>query len=140
LGLVGIADDPGNARECGEFFGSALGVAAGDDKAGGGILAVNLANGVASLSVGGSGYGAGVEDYDGGRCWIGGGAATTIEELAFDSGAVGLGGAAAELLDVEGRHFHSRCEFIGLSYLVPRKRGDSQEQLDADSCAPGGMD
>jgi hypothetical protein len=111
---VGIADDPGNARECGEFFGSALGVAAGDDKAGGGILGVNLANGVAGLSVGGGGYRAGIEDDDGGRGGIGDRTASTIEELALDSGAVGLGGTAAELLDVEGRHLHSKCEFIEL--------------------------
>jgi hypothetical protein len=42
--------------------------------------------------------------------------------LAFDSGAIGLRGAAAELLDVEGRHFHSRCGFIGLPYRVPKER------------------
>jgi hypothetical protein len=116
---VGIADDPGDAWEGGEFFGSALGVAAGDDEAGRGILGVKLANRVACLSVGGSGYRARVENNDGGRCWIGRGSAATIEELAFDSGAIGLRGAAAELLDVEARHNHSRCAFIRLPYQVP---------------------
>ena len=30
--------------------------------------------------------------------------AATFEELAFDGGTVGMGGAAAELFDVEGGH------------------------------------
>jgi hypothetical protein len=65
---------------------------------------VEFADGIACLGVGGSGYGAGVEDDDGGRCGIGGGGAAAVEELAFEGGAVGLCGAAAELLDVEGGH------------------------------------
>ena len=32
------------------------------------------------------------------------GGAAAIEELAFEGGAVGLRGAAAELFDIEGRH------------------------------------
>ena len=37
LGFMGIAYNPGDAGEGGELFGGALGVAAGDDEAGGGI-------------------------------------------------------------------------------------------------------
>ncbi len=81
-----------------------MGVAAGDDKAGGGILGVEFADRVAGLGIGGGGYSAGVEDDDGGGGRIGGRGAAAVEELAFESGAIGLGGAAAELLDVEGGH------------------------------------
>src|SRR5208282_10100 len=104
LGFVGIADDPGDAWEGGKFFGGALGVAARDDKASLRILGVEFADGVAGLGIGGGGYGAGVEDDDGGGGGIGGGGAAAIEELTFEGGAIGLRGAAAELLDVEGGH------------------------------------
>ena len=67
LGLVGIANDIGDAGECGEIFGSALGVAAGDEDACSRITGMNLANGVASLGIGGRGYGAGVDDHEIGR-------------------------------------------------------------------------
>jgi hypothetical protein len=67
-------------------------------------LGVELAYGVAGLGVGGGGYCAGVQDDDAGRGGIGDGVIATIEELAFEGGAVGLGCAAAELLDVEGGH------------------------------------
>jgi hypothetical protein len=69
------------------------------------VLGVDFADGVAGLGVGGGRYCAGVQDYygGGGGIWSGGEAA--IEELALEGGAVGLGGAAAELLDVEGSHF-----------------------------------
>jgi hypothetical protein len=33
-----------------------------------------------------------------------------IKELAFEGGAVGLGGAAAELLDIEGGHSRLKSE------------------------------
>jgi len=104
LGLVGIAYDVVDAGESGEFFGGALGVAAGDDYAGVGILGVDSADGVAGLGVGGGGYCAGVENDDGGVSGIFGGNIAAVPELAFQSGAIGLGGAAAELLDVEGGH------------------------------------
>src|ERR1700675_1864579 len=104
LGFVGVADYDGDAGEGGEFFRGARGVAAGDDDFGDGVGGVEFADGVASLSVGGGGDSAGVEDDDvGGGCRRGRGTAA-VEELAFDGGAVGLGGAAAELLDVEGGH------------------------------------
>ena len=66
---------------------------------------MELADGVAGLGVSGGGYCAGVQDYDGGIGGIGSGFVAAIEELALDGGAVGLRGAAAELLDVEGGHF-----------------------------------
>ena len=114
---MGIADDVGDAGESEKFFRGALGVAAGDDDFGGGILGVNFADSVAGLGVSGGSYGAGIEDYHvGGVCRIGEGAAT-IEELTFDGGTVGLGGAAAELFDVEGGH-----RFIRIAKRDGRRR------------------
>jgi hypothetical protein len=84
-----------------------LRVAAGDDDLRGGIYCVELADGIASLGVGGGGYGASVQDYHVGGAWRVCESAATIEELAFDGGAVGLGGAAAELFDVESGHRES---------------------------------
>ena len=102
---MGIADDPGDAGEGGEFFGGTLSVAASDDDAGGRIGSVELANGIAGLGVGCSGDGAGVDDDDVGVGGFGRRSESAIYQLALEGGAVGLGGAAAELFDVEGGHF-----------------------------------
>ncbi len=101
---MGVADDPGHAGKRGELFGSALGVAAGDDDAGGWILGVDFANGVACLRVGGGCDRASVYDDDVGGGGFGRDDTATVEQLAFESGAVGLRGAAAELSDVESGH------------------------------------
>jgi hypothetical protein len=101
---VGIAYDPRDAGEGGEFFGGALGVAASDDELGGGILGVDFADGVTGLGVGGGSDRAGIEDDDGGGYGIGGRSVAAVEELPFEGGTVSLRGAAAELLDVEGGH------------------------------------
>ena len=108
LGLVGIADDPGDTGERCQFFGSALGVAADDDNADGGVGGVELSNGVAGLSVGGGCDGAGVDDDYVGGCRGGGRGATTVEQLALEGRAIGLRGAATELLDEEARHLEPR--------------------------------
>src|SRR5882762_11649772 len=108
LGFVGIADDPGDTGEGGQFFGGALGVAAGDDNADGGVGGVKLSNGVASLSVGGGRDGAGVDDDDVGGCRGGGGGTTAVEQLALEGSAIGLRGAATELLDEKARHLEPR--------------------------------
>ncbi len=68
---------------------------------------MDFADGIAGLGVGGRGYRAGIEDNDGGGGRIGRGGIATVEELTFESGAISLGGAAAELLDEEGGHFRS---------------------------------
>ena len=94
----------GDAGLCGKFFRRALGVTAGDDDAGGGVVSMKFSDGGAGLGVGSRSDGTGVEDDDiGGFGGIGQGAAT-FEQLALDGGAVGLGGAAAQLFDVEGGH------------------------------------
>jgi len=84
LGLMRIADNPGDAGERGELFGGALGVAAGDDDAGGGVCGVKLSDGVAGLRVGGGGDRAGVHDNEVSGRGFGCGGATAIEQLALD--------------------------------------------------------
>lgn len=104
LGFVGIADYEGNSWECGEFLGSALSIAAGYQNFGGWILLVNFADSVAGLGIRGGSHGAGVDDNE--LCVESGrrGRAATIAQLALDGSAVGLSGAAAELLDEESGH------------------------------------
>src|SRR5208282_1969601 len=84
LRLVGIADDEGDSRESGKLFGGALGVAAGDDDARGGISGVEFADGVARLGVGGSGDGTGVQYDDVGRVGARNELATLFAQLALD--------------------------------------------------------
>jgi len=101
---VGVAHDVGDAGEGGEVFRGALGVAAGDDDPGSWVVGMKLTDGVASLGVGGGGNGASIKDHDVSRgCGASWGAAT-VEELSLDGGAIGLGGAATELLNIKGRH------------------------------------
>src|SRR6266702_2298190 len=104
LRLVGIADDPRDSGKYGQFFRSALGIAAGGDNANGGIGGVKLSNGVAGLGVSGGRNGAGVDDDDVGGGGRGSRRAATIKQLALEGGAIGLRGAATELFDEESRH------------------------------------
>ena len=99
-----IADDPGNAGELRQFFGSALGVTAGDDDTRSRVGSVELANGVAGLSVRRGCDGAGVHNDDIGGRGFRRGSAAAIEQLALKGGAVRLSSAAAKLFDVKGRH------------------------------------
>jgi len=103
-GFVGVADDVGDAGECGEFFRDALGVAAGDDDAGSGVVSMKFANSVAGLGVGRRSDCAGIKDDDVGGFGATGQRAATFQKLSLDGCAVGLGGTAAELFDVEGGH------------------------------------
>ncbi len=116
---MGIADDPGDAGESGKFFRSTLGVAACDNEADGGVGGVELSNGFAGLSIGGGSDGAGVEDDDIGGCGRGGGGAAAIQQLALEGGAIGLGGAAAELFDKESRHLEPQMAY---RFSQPRVR------------------
>jgi hypothetical protein len=108
LRFVGIADDPGDARKSGELFGSALGIAASDNKADGGVGGVKFANGVAGLGIGGGGDSAGIDDDDVGGSGRGGGSAAAVEQLALDGSTISLRGAATELFDEERRHLRAR--------------------------------
>ncbi len=101
---MGIADDKRDAREGSEFFRGALSITAGDEDFGNGVLGVDFSDGVAGLRVGGGSDGAGVDDDEFGVVRRSRDCAAAIEELAFDSGAIGLGGATSELFDVKGGH------------------------------------
>src|SRR5229473_1235231 len=112
LRLVGIADDEGYTWEGGDFFRGALGITASYEDACGGIGRVNFANGVTRLSVSGSRDRAGVENNDVGRGRVRDKSAALFAKLPLDSRAVGLGGAAAELLNKKGVHGESRQSLI----------------------------
>src|SRR5713226_9133056 len=115
MGLVGIADDPGDTGKRRQFFGSALGIATGDDHADGGVGGVKLSNGVAGLGVGRGSDGAGVDDDD--VCGSGGGGsgAAAVEQLALEGGTIGLSGAATELFDEKARHLNPRLRLEQLN-------------------------
>ncbi len=96
--FVRIAYDPSNAGQRGDFLGSALGVAAGDHDLGVRIFAVDTADRGARILVGRCGYSTSVEhDYVGftGRACV---PQASGGKLAFNGGAISLGGAATEVL------------------------------------------
>jgi hypothetical protein len=67
-------------------------------------LRVDFADGFASLSIGSRGDGASVHDNEvSGACLVSRGVAAR-EQLALEGVAIGMGGPAAELLNVKGRH------------------------------------
>ena len=102
--FVRITDDLGDAGEGGDFLGGALGVASGDDDLGAGILAMDAADGGAGIVIGGGGDGAGIEHDEFSAVGSSGAFESLLLELALEGGAVGLGGAASEVLDVESCH------------------------------------
>ncbi len=104
---MGIADDPGNAGERGEFFGGTLGVTAGDDDLDGGVGGVKFSDGVAGLGIGGGGHRTRVDDNDVSGGGISHGTESALAQLALDGRAVRLRGAATELFDEEGRHLEA---------------------------------
>ena len=103
--LVRVPDDLGYAGQGGDFFGSTLSVASGDDDLSTWILTVNAADGGAGVVVGRGGDRAGVQHDQ----FSGGGGLGTDQafllELPFEGGAVGLGGAASEILNEIPGHF-----------------------------------
>jgi len=100
---VAIADNGGDAGECGEFLWSALGIAAGDDDAGFRIDAVGSADEGARGAIGLGGDGAGVYDDHvcAGRLLRGvpGGI-----QMAANGLAIGARGATAEIFNVKAGH------------------------------------
>src|ERR1022692_1640751 len=65
---------------------------------------MNAADGCTRILVGRGGDGAGVQDDDFRLDGRGGALQSAGEQLALDSGAIGLGRAASEVLDMIGRH------------------------------------
>jgi hypothetical protein len=127
--LVGVADDHGHAWESGDFFRGALRVATCDHDLGAGILAAYAADGGAGVLVRAGSHGAGVHYYHGGLGGSGGAGHAALFELAFEGGAVGLRGAAAEVFYVVSGHL------VMLAHCV---RGNPHfSQKDARSGAPG---
>ncbi len=92
---------------------------------------MKLSNGVSGLGVGGGRDGAGVDDDDAGCGSRWGGDATTVEQLALDGGAVGLCGAATELLDEESRHLGLAHWTKKLFTQRPRSTQSSQRRKDS---------
>lgn len=103
LVFVRVADDRADARQRSYFLWGALGVAPGDDDFREGILALHAADGCSGILVCGICDSAGVKDYQVSLVQRGPGQAAGFE-LAFESGSVGLGGAAAETLYMERGH------------------------------------
>ena len=101
---MGVAYNKGYSGEGGDFFGGALGVAAGDYDLAGRVFAMDAADGGASVLIGCAGDGAGIENDEFGlfrrRCAM----QSAIAELAFQGRAVGLSGAATEVFNVETGH------------------------------------
>jgi len=102
--LVRVADDMRDTAQGSDFLGSALRIAAGDDDAGLGILALNAADGGAGILISGRGHCAGIEYDDRGLARGGGARKAEFLELTFERGAVGLGGAATEVFYVISGH------------------------------------
>ena len=104
-------------------------------------MGVDFADGFTGLGVGGSGYRAGVQDNDICGLEICRGGAAAIEELAFQGGAVGLRGAAAELLDVEGGHgayrAHSKKIYRESTEIAKGKEKRSRRILSGSTRATG---
>jgi len=103
LVFVGVANDATDAGQGGDFRGSTLSVTSGDDDFSQRILALHAADGGAGILIGGMRNRAGVQDYEVGVGRGGAGQAAGFE-LAFERGAVGLGGAASEIFDVVSAH------------------------------------
>src|SRR5580693_7001365 len=101
--LVRVADDHANTGQRSNFCRSPLGVAPRDEDFRQRVLALDAANGSAGILICGIGYRAGIQ-YDeigvSGRAWR----QSAGFELAFESGAVGLSGAASEVFDMVSGH------------------------------------
>src|SRR5580704_4467567 len=102
--LMRIANDEAYARQRRDFCGGTLRIASGDYDSRLRILAAHAADGSPRILVGGGCDRAGVQhDHRGLRRCVGTGK-TALLELTFESCAVGLGGAAAEVFYVIARH------------------------------------
>ena len=87
-----------HAGQSGDFLGRALRVAAGDHDARVGLRAMDAADGLAKLVVGGRGDGAGVQDDEVGVGNFVGCAEAARGETGFERGSIGLRSAASERL------------------------------------------
>ncbi len=97
---MAVADDGIDLGEGGKFFRGALGVAAGDDDAGGGVLAADAAQIRAGLAVGFRGHAAGIynDNMRGIRRFSG--RESVVAQVGGNGLAVSTAGAAAEVFNV----------------------------------------
>ena len=96
--LVRIPNDPGHAGNSRDLFGRALRVAACDDDPCIGLRAMDAADGLAQLIVGGRGDGAGVQDNEVSFGNFVGCTETAGSETGFERSTVSLRSAASERL------------------------------------------
>ena len=104
LRLVGISHHPFDAGHGGQFIGRALGIAASDQNARVGVLAMYPAHGLAHVFVGGLGDRTGIQDHQVRVAALGCSIQPLGRKQGFERGAIGLGGPAAEVLDEELTH------------------------------------
>ncbi len=104
LGFMRIPDYPLHTGEFGQLLRRALRVAAGDQNSCRGVFAVDAADGVPHVFVGGGCDGAGVEDYQIRAGAFIGGLQALSREQRFQCRAVGLCSPAPEILYVVFPH------------------------------------
>jgi hypothetical protein len=118
---MAVADDGIDLGESGEFLRSALGVAAGDNDAGRGILAADAAHPGAGLAVCFRGDAAGIYNNDMRRIRCCSGGESVVAQVGSNGLAVGAAGAAAKVFNVIFCHV-AQC-------INGRKAGDAQAIL-----------
>jgi hypothetical protein len=128
--FVGVADDPGNALDLGKLFGGTLCITASDENAGRGVVALNTADDLADVLVGGGGDGTGVEDDEGRVIRAGSRGKAFAGEAGFKGGAVGLGGAATEILDEKAAQSTPSLS----SGVLQKAEGNGDERRYVDAC------
>jgi hypothetical protein len=101
LSLMGITYYPFDAGHSRQLFRRPLGIAAGHQDAGCGVLAMDAAHGLAHVVVGGCGDRAGVEDYEVGLIALLNGNQALFGEQRLNGSSIRLCGAASEILNVE---------------------------------------
>ena len=102
--FVRISHHPCHPGQGGQFFRRALRVTSSDQNAATRIVPLQAPDRSARVLIRAFGYRASVEYDDLGVTRGAGAVHSTIEELAFQRGAVGLGGAATKILYVETCH------------------------------------
>ena len=99
-----VSDHLADAGQCRDFCWRALRVTSGDYDLGFWVLAMDAANCGASVLIGGSRYGAGIEDNQSSFGSFSSAFQTALPQLALDGSAVGLGSATSEIRHVESCH------------------------------------
>ena len=131
LVFVGIAYNQIDSWQCRDFFRSALGVASCNHDSRIGVLTANAANRGASVLISRRCHRTGVQNYDRRLFRAGGAAQASLLELAFQSRAIGLSGAAAEIFNVIAGHISIVAQLLG----VPQARCPPHRPVEIDGGA-----